>query len=218
MNKKYEGIIFDFDGTLVDSMGMWYQIDVEYLGRFQITLPETLQSEIEGMSFTETALYFKERFHISDTVEQIKDDWTKMVWNKYTYEVPLKEGVLEFLEFCKLNGYKMGIATSNSRLLIDSIITELDLDKYFDCIITSCEVAKGKPSPDVYLLAASTMGVNPENCLVFEDIIPGIMAGLNAGMTVCAVEDTYSKHLKQEKIELAHHFINDFKEVFSLFI
>lgn len=217
MTNKYEGIIFDFDGTLVDSMGMWLQIDKEYLDRFNILLPDKLQSEIEGMSFSETATYFKERFEIPHSVEEIKDDWTKMAWDKYTNEVPLKEGVIEFLEFCKMNGFKMGIATSNSRILIDGLVAVHNLEKYFDCIITGCDVTKGKPSPDVYLMAASSMDVKPENCLVFEDIVPGIMAGLNAGMTVCAVEDCYSKDMKQEKMQLANYFINDFKEVFSLF-
>ena len=96
-----KAVIFDLDGTLVDSMWMWKAIDQEYLGRFQISLPDNLQSEIEGMSFSETAHYFKERFQIPDSIEKIKKDWNEMAWEKYKNQVPLKKGVREFLELLK---------------------------------------------------------------------------------------------------------------------
>ena len=72
MLEKIQAVIFDLDGTLVDSMWMWKDIDIEYLGRFGIALPEDLQDKIEGMSYTETAVYFKERFQIPCTLEEIK--------------------------------------------------------------------------------------------------------------------------------------------------
>ncbi len=73
-----DAVIFDLDGSLVDSMWMWRAIDIEYLGRFGIPLPENLQAKIEGMSFTETANYFKETFGIPDSTEKIKDDGNRM--------------------------------------------------------------------------------------------------------------------------------------------
>lgn len=208
--KDIDAVIFDLDGSLVDSMWIWKDIDIEYLGRFGIPLPENLQSQIEGMSFSETAVYFKERFHIPDTLEQMKKDWNQMAWDKYTNEVPLKKGIPAFLTECKRRGIKMGIATSNSRELVDNIAKVHCLDDYFSCIMTSCEVEKGKPAPDIYLAVAKRLGVKPENCLVFEDIIPGIMAGKNAGMKVCAVEDEYSISDTEAKKELADYYIVDF--------
>ena len=88
-----EAVIFDLDGSLVDSMWIWKDIDIEYLGRFGLEPPAGLQSEIEGMSFSETAGYFKERFRLPDSVEKIKEDWNRMAWDKYMSQVPLKEGV-----------------------------------------------------------------------------------------------------------------------------
>ena len=79
--------------------------------------------------------------------------------------------------------------------------------------MTACEVAKGKPSPDIYLAVAGKLGVEPSQCLVFEDIVPGIMAGKNAGMRVCAVEDTYSLHQTEEKKRLADYYIKDYTEI-----
>jgi len=213
MLKDIDAVIFDLDGSLVDSMWIWKDIDIEYLGRFGITLPEDLQSQIEGMSFSETAVYFKERFQIPDTLEQMKMDWNQMAWDKYANEVPLKKGIPAFLAECRSRGIKFGIATSNSRELVDNITKVHHLDDYFTCIMTSCEVEKGKPAPDIYLAVAKKLNVAPERCLVFEDIIPGIMAGKNAGMKVCAVEDDYSISDREVKKELADYYIVDFTEI-----
>ena len=205
MLKNKKAVIFDLDGTLVDSMWMWKAIDIEYLGKFGIPLPPTLQKDIEGMSFSETAVYFKETFQIPDSLDKIKADWNQMAYDKYTKEVPLKNGVGEFLERCKENGIKFGIATSNSRELVDATLEALKIREYFDCVMTACEVAKGKPAPDIYLAVAENIGVNPKDCLVFEDIEMGILAGKSAGMEVCAVEDDFSMNQIDKKKELADY-------------
>ncbi len=213
MLKNIEAVLFDLDGSLVDSMWIWREIDVEYLGRFHILLPEGLQDEIGGMSFSETACFFKEKFGIPDTVEQIKEDWNRMAWDKYTHQVPLKDGVREFVEHCRETGIRMGIATSNSRQLVENVMGVHGILDYFDTIVTGCDVNKGKPAPDVYLEAARQCKVSPDKCLVFEDIVPGIMAGKAAGMKVCAVADAFSVYQEQEKKRLADYFINDYYDI-----
>ena len=92
MIRDIEAIIFDLDGSLVDSMWMWKQIDIEYLGKFNISLPDQLQSEIEGKSFSETAIYFKERFQIEDPIDTIQEEWNQLEWVTYITDVPLKYG------------------------------------------------------------------------------------------------------------------------------
>ena len=210
-NKK--AVIFDLDGTLVDSMWMWKAIDIEYLGKFGIALPPTLQKDIEGMSFSETAVYFKETFQIKDSLEEIKADWNRMAYEKYTKEVSLKNGAKEFLQFCKKNGIKLGIATSNSRELVDATLEALQIREYFDCVMTACEVAKGKPAPDIYLAVADKVQVSPAECLVFEDIEMGILAGKKAGMEVCAIEDEFSMNQIELKKKLADYYIKDYVEL-----
>lgn len=210
MLQNIRAVIFDLDGSLVDSMWMWRAIDIEYLGRFGIPLPEDLQSRIEGMSFSETAVYFKEHFPIPDSIDQIKEDWNRMAWDKYANEVPLKPGIPEFLERCREEGIKLGIATSNSRQLVENIAEVHNLRDYFSCIMTGCDVAHGKPSPDIYLAVAEGLDCPPTQCLVFEDIIPGIQAGKAAGMRVCAVEDAYSVNDRERKKALADYYISDY--------
>lgn len=208
-----KAVIFDLDGSLVDSMWIWRAIDIEYLGRFGIALPDKLQADIEGMSFSETAAYFKKRFALPDDLEKIKADWNSMAWDKYEREVPLKKGVTELLDYCKAQNIFLGIATSNSRQLVETVVQSHHLESYFDCIMTACEVEKGKPAPDIYLAVADALQVDPAECLVFEDIVPGIQAGLNAGMRVCAVYDQYSTYQDEEKRRLANYYTYEFKEL-----
>lgn len=212
-NKK--AVIFDLDGSLVDSMWIWRQIDIDYLGRFGHSLPDTLQEELEGKSFKETALYIKERFQIDATIEEMMDDWNEMAWDKYMHEVPLKDGADRFLSQCKARGILLGIASSNSRELVENVLGALNIRDYFSYIMTGSEAKRGKPAPDIYLEVAKNLKVNPSDCLVFEDIVAGIMAGKSAGMTVYAVEDAYSAHQEGKKRELADGYIKSYHELFS---
>lgn len=215
MLEEIKAIIFDLDGTLVDSMWMWKEIDIEYLSRYGHSLPDQLQSKIEGMSFTETANYIKKIFNLPETIEDMKTEWNALAWEKYRTEVTCKPGAVEFLNYCKKNNIKTGIATSNSPELTELILTSLDLKQYLDSIHTSCEVGKGKPSPDIYLLVARELKVKPEDCLVFEDVPQGIRAGKSAGMKVCAVADEFSRHVEEEKRKLSDFWISDFRQVYE---
>ena len=208
-----KAILFDLDGTLVDSMWMWGQIDIEFLGRFGYECPEDLQKTIEGMSFSETAVYFKERFDLPMTLDEIKECWIDMSIEKYRHEVPLKDGALEFLKYCKANGIKTAIATSNGREIVDALIDSLQIGSFLQEIITACEVNAGKPEPDIYLEAARRLSVPASDCLVFEDIPAGILAGKRAGMTVIAVEDAWSGNQDDEIRSLSDGYIQSFSEL-----
>lgn len=216
MSRRIDAVIFDLDGTLVDSMWMWSDIDVEYLGAFGYDVPEDLAQAIEGMSFTETAVYFKERFALPRTLEEIKEDWNRMAYEKYAHEVPLKPGLMDFLDALRERGIACGIATSNSMELVTAALNQHGIRDRFGFVCTGCMVQKGKPAPDVYLRTAAELGAAPENCLVFEDVPMGILAGKNAGMTVCAVEDAFSACQREEKRRLADYYIEDYREALKI--
>lgn len=213
MIKNKKAILFDLDGTLVESMWMWRDIDILYLQELGEDMPENLQQEIEGMSFKETAQYFKARFHIPDSIEEIQAHWLSMARDKYEHDIPLKKGAREFLQYLYEHDYKTAICSSNNVELIRAVLDAHQISAYIQQIHTCNEVAKGKPAPDIYLKAAECLGVKPCECLVFEDIVPGIMAGKNANMMTCAVEDEYSSSQREEKKRTADYYIQDYFDI-----
>ena len=214
MIEHIQAVIFDIDGTLVDSMGVWYDIDVEYFKLLEIPMPPTIQKDIEGMSFTETAIYFKETVDIREkTIEDIKFDWVCMARDKYLNEIKAKPGAKEFIKFLKEKGIKTGCATSNDRNLALAALQPHGWLNKMESVRTACEVNAGKPAPDIYLKVAEDLGVKPENCLVFEDIPNGMRAGKAAGMTVIGVEDENAKKYKEEIDEICDYFITDYYDM-----
>lgn len=214
MIEHIQAVIFDIDGTLVDSMGVWHEIDIEYFGILGIPMPPTIQKDIEGMSFTETAVYFKETFDLKEkTIEDIKLDWIRMANEKYLYEIQAKKGAREYMRFLKEKGIKIGVATSNDKTLAVSALKPHGFLEKVDSIRTACEVNKGKPAPDIYLKVAEDLGVDPKHCLVFEDIPNGMRAGKAAGMTVIGVKDERALKYREEIEELCSYYIQDYFEV-----
>jgi HAD superfamily hydrolase (TIGR01509 family) len=215
MLNDVKAIIFDVDGTLVDSMWIWKQVDIDFLKRRKTELPIDLQKDIEGLSYTSTAEYFKERFKLPETVEEIKEEWREMADDFYNNIIPLKAGVKELLQIIRDHNLKIGIATSNSRELVETMMKKHEIGKYFDSIRTSCEVPRSKPFPDVYLQAAKDLDVMPENCLVFEDTVAGATAAKAAGMRVVVIYDELSAESRAHLEQLSELYIMDFHEFIS---
>ena len=213
MKNDFCAAIFDLDGTLVDSMWIWRDIDIDYLGRHGIPYDASLQASIDGLSFHETAIYFKEKYGIKDSIEDIQKEWNDMAIEYYRTKVFPKPGAIEYLKQLRARGIRTGIATSNSWELLSAVLNSTGLAEYMDSIHTACEIKKGKPAPDIYLMVAEDLGVNPADCMVFEDIIPGIQSGHNAGMQVCAVYDEYSADRWDDIVAEADYHIESFEEL-----
>lgn len=210
MLTNIKAVIFDLDGTLVDSMWVWSQIDVDYLKMKGYCMPDNLRNEIAHLSFSQTAVYFKQNFNLNDPIEKILDDWHNMAFNHYSNNVKLKPGVKDFLNHLKSCEIKIALATSNSIPLLRTCLESNGIYDYFDSITTTDEVSNGKNCPDVYLLAANKIGINPENCLVFEDILPAIQGAKAANMKVFAVKDDECLDSKEDLIKYADGYINTF--------
>lgn len=214
IKNNFEAVLLDMDGTLIDSMWLWNKVDEVFLAGYGLAVPPTLKPDIEGMSYYETAVYFKETFKLKESIDEIICIWDNMAHDIYRNDVPIKIGVERFINFLKGNGIKTAICTSNSRFLTEAVMEKYPVLKNIDVIVTSDEVKEGKPSPKVYLTAAESLEVRPEKCLVFEDVPNGIMAGINAGMTTCTLDDDFSaKHL-ETKIKLADYYIHDYEDLF----
>lgn len=211
MLSNIKAVIFDLDGTLIDSMWVWKQVDVEYLKRRGIILPSDLQKNIEGYSFTETAIYFKKRFDLEDSIDEIKNEWTEMVKDYYRFAIKAKKGVKEFLGYLDEKDYKIGLATSNFKDLALDVLKSNDLLQYFDQIVTTCEVPRDKSYPDVFLETARRLGVNPEECIVFEDTLSAVIGATQAGMKVIGVYDSLGTCTPEELSEKTEGIIENFE-------
>ncbi len=216
MLKGKKAVIFDMDGSLVDSMWIWTEVDRIYMEKYSLTEPETFHKDIEGMSYIETAQYFVDTFQtLRCTREEVMQEWRDMTVELYATKVFPKPGAVEFLDEMRRRGVLLGIATSNDRQIAQAALDAQGLSEYFSSVCTSSEVAAGKPAPDMYLKVAEDLGVAPADCLVFEDIPNGILAGKNAGMSVCAVDDDFSRRDEPEKKRLADYYIRDFYEIMN---
>lgn len=213
MINKIKCAIFDLDGTLVDSMWIWEQIDIDYFNKLNIPMPKNLKDEINHLSFYDTAIYFKNKFHIPDSIDEICEDWNNRALFYYSNKVTLKPGVIKLLEFLKSKNIKIALATSNSEILLKAALEHTKIIDYFDVISTTNEVSNGKNKPDIYLLTANKLSIKPQNCLVFEDIYEAIIGAKAAEMNVCAVYDKYSYYNKDKIMALADFYIEDFCEI-----
>lgn len=170
MLKNIKAVIFDLDGTLADSMWIWREIDIRFLHSRSLAMPQDLQQQIEGLSMKETAAYFRKRFSLLDSEEELMREWNEMAFTAYASEILPKPGAEEFLHLLKDRGIAVGIATSNSLELTQAFLNGSGIGKLFDCVVTANEVRRGKPAPDVYLLARDRLGAASSDCLVFDDI------------------------------------------------
>lgn len=213
MFNNIKAAIFDLDGTLIDSMWVWSKIDYDYLSMRGIPVPLDLKDNIAHLSFDDTARYFKDRFNLNESLEEIKRQWNDMALHEYTHSIILKDDARDFLCFLKSLGIKIGLATSNSRFLLEKVLRKNGIYEYFDVITTTDEVSRGKNFPDIYLLTAEKLGVNPKACIVFEDILPAIIGAKAAGMTVVGVHDLASEHQIEDICKIADLYIRKYSQL-----
>lgn len=211
--KTKKAVIFDLDGTVVDSMWMWEDIDRKFFAKYNISLPDDYQKRVDGMSFYETALFTKETYGFPCSVEEIMNEWNQMAFDYYSNDVMLRECAHEFLDYLFCNNIKLGIATSNSTELCMEVLNKRGISHYFGTIITGDVCLNGKPAPDVYLKAAENLGVEPKDCLVFEDLYQGVQAGNNAGMTTVAIWGEYSDKSWNRISSESDYNIRSYKEI-----
>ncbi|WEV76230.1 HAD family phosphatase [Bifidobacterium sp. ESL0800] len=205
--------IFDLDGTLLDSMDVWHQVDVDFFAERGLTLTDDYMSDVCAMKPDEVARYTIERYGLDDTPNELSRHWDEMVLEAYGTTVQAKPHAVEYLDDLKASGARLAVATSLSPKVREIAMRHVGIDSYFETVVSVEDTkAASKSSPEVYLLAASRLGVRPEHCTVFEDLLTAVRTAKKAGMGVWAMEDSYSAIDRDEIARIADGVINDFDD------
>ncbi|HPY95952.1 MAG TPA: HAD family phosphatase [Candidatus Cloacimonadota bacterium] len=213
-----EAVIFDLDGTLIDSMGVWDKVDIEFLNKRNITVPDNLFADISGGNgFNDLAILFRKRFQLTESLEQIKEEWQSMVEGYYRHDLKIRDNVFDVLTLLKEKGLKLAIGTSNSEHLARLALESNNISTFFSFMSCGCHNVIGKPQPDIYLRAAKNIGIEPEKCLVIEDSLVGVQAGKNANMKVFSIADDYSIKDLDAIINASDKHFDNYDEMYHFF-
>jgi beta-phosphoglucomutase-like phosphatase (HAD superfamily) len=210
--KAYKAYIFDLDGTLLDSMGVWEQLDIDFLTKRGIKLPSDYKEATSLMTPYEAAVYTIKRFALPDSTNGLMREWNDMALYAYGNTVRMKPYAKEYLMTMRERGAKLAVATSLSPELCVPVLRNNGIDTMFQAICNTDETGCGKSRPDVFLLAAQKLGVSPGDCLVFEDLLAAIKSAKSACMDVCAVYDKTSENDWEEIKAAADYAIVDFRD------
>jgi HAD superfamily hydrolase (TIGR01509 family) len=179
-------VVFDMDGVLVDTEHLWDEVreelTTEWGGRYT---PEA-QEAMMGMSSLEWSRYLHETVGLREAPERINQEVVRRMLARYGVELPVIPGAIEAVRRLDAAGYRLAVASSSNRELIDAVLRRLELAALFEVTVSSEEVERGKPAPDVYLEATRRLEVEPAECVAIEDSASGIRAARAAGMRVIA--------------------------------
>ena len=189
-----KGAIFDFDGTLFDSMSVWDTAGEDYLRGLGREPEPNLQKILKPMSLYQSACYIQKEYALSLSPEEIMDGVNKVVEDFYFHTAMPKPGVPEYLEQLRQQGVKLCIATATDRYQIEAALKRCGLDSYFEEIFTCTAVGHGKDEPHIYEAALKYLGTPKHETLVFEDALHAAQTAKAAGFPVAAVYDAHEPH------------------------
>ena len=181
-----EAVVFDLDGVLLDSEQVWDEVREELVKERGGRWHDRAQTEMMGMSSIEWSRYMHDELGVPDPPREISADVVRRLEEVYRKRLPLIDGAHEAVERLAAR-WPLGLASSSNREVIDLVLDLSGLARFFRVTVSSEEVPRGKPEPDVYLEAARGLGVPPERCAAVEDSRNGILSAKAAGMRVIAI-------------------------------
>lgn len=204
--------IFDMDGTILDSMGMWQDIDREFLEKRGIPFTPEYGEAMKGRNYQEGALYSIETYHLNETVEDLIIEWDNMAREYYRSRLKLKPGAAQYIKSLKERGIRIALATVSSAEFYTLAMTANGVMDLFDFMTDATVVKRGKGFPDLYEYVAEQLKVLPKECLVFEDTLHSLKGAKAGGFHTCAVYDKASHASWEELKKLSDYALLDFNE------
>ena len=206
-------ILFDFDGTLVDSNQVWEEVDNTFLARRGLT-PTREYSETVGHSIFPLAARFTiDYYHLAMTPQAVMDEWTQLGREAYLSQVPAKPGALTFLEQCRRQGEEMVLLTACVPEFCKAALRRLDMEGYFSRVIFVQELGMLKKDPATFVHVLGELGRRPEESTLYEDSPGACAAAKVAGLTVVGVYDPFYARYEEELKALCHRYIHSFTQL-----
>ena len=207
-------LFFDLDGTLLDSNGVWLDIDVEFLGRQGIApVPADYTDYVAHHSAPDAARYTKERFGLPHSPQDILNAWLELAQEAYAHTLPLKPGAKEFLLRCYEAGERMAVLTSCMPPLCQAALERHGLLPLLEGVLTTKELGLEKRDPALYRKTAERFGVDGADCLFFEDAPDYCAAARQAGWIVAGVRDPLFQERETELKTACHYWVDTFQHL-----
>lgn len=206
-----KGAIFDFDGTLVDSMFIWETFGEDYLRSLGKEPEENLRKTFATFTLEQAAEYYRQHYGVTLSVEEIISNVNEVVLQSYRTKVKLKSGVADLLGKLKNQGVNMCVATVTDRFIVEEVLQRLGVRKYFSEIFTCSEVGCSKESPQIYNTALEHLKTDKKETIVFEDSFYALTTAKNDGFIVAGVFDKHEKNQVQMKAN-ADYYISDYSK------
>ena len=210
-----KGVIFDFDGTLFDSMFIWDTTGESYLRSLGKEPASDLQRVLKPMSLLQSANYLQAHYQLSLSVEEICAGINQMVEDFYFHTVQPKPGVIELLEELHRRNIKMCIATATDRYQVEAALARCGMKQFFSGIFTCTEVGSGKDEPQLYHAAMAHLHTDQSNTLIVEDAYHAIQTAKQAGFSVVGVYDPYESNQSEVK-SLSDIYLPDYSDLTEL--
>lgn len=206
-------LIFDMDGTLIDSNGIWRDVDTAFLAKRGLPYTHEYYEGVAHTVFPKAAEFTKAYCCLPESTDEIMAEWMEMAGDLYTTSVPVKPGVRAYLEKCKADGERMAVLTSSVPAHCHAALGHLGLKPYFEQIYFAQELGMDKKDPAIYEKTARLLGVSPEACTIFDDSIAACRSARAAGMTVVGVYDEFFHVSWHEMQSVCHRCIRSFQEL-----
>lgn len=202
-------VIFDFDGTLVDSMGIWADVGIYLIEQCGKDVKPDLIEKVRQMSFVQATAFMKQEYSIPISENEMMEIMLKKVADFYAKEVVPKNGVCDLLEALFEKNIEMNIISANDRRLIELCIKNNSLEKYFSQIFTCGELELNKDDPEAFIKVAGKIGEKPEDLVLFDDSFYAIKAAKNARLKTIGVYDQHEPDTDKVK-ETSDIYLEDF--------
>ena len=202
---QYKGVIFDMDGVIVDNQDYHYEAWMKFCQKYDV-IPEGDVSRYFGMTNNDILTNIFPDNLSDKQLYEYAGEKEKLYQNLYQGNIEIADGLERLLISLTEKGVKLGIATSAPSTNVDFVLGNTRLHIYFDVVVDSSMIKRGKPDPEIYLTAAEEMGLAPEECIVVEDSVAGVKAGKAAGMMVVAITTTSAREKLSEADQIIDHF------------